>query len=409
MVADNAMGCSSSKASAPVKNKQPPKTEIDETTSAPSDLELAASADQEKADQFDVVVEVLDEGLRREGRAIALVRSSIVHKHTGELVRHATHDEPRTYESNAVIPDTSEAHAASLKITATETLSECFRLADPADVALSASPFSSVPSADRATSNFYWKDWPAQDFMVRSLGYGTEHKKKEPSQPALYDCVAVDVLKGTKGLANLLRYAKMQDFDWWRYPDLDGSWDQTWGIPRLLIVNCLLPIHSPMGFRQKPPGCSLVAYLRLSRQACMDLKSGKVVPQIKLWQQVVQKSKSTKDGVSFKAIGQLNKKSLAELPQMLHGYNGKPVLVTESATFVKDMLPEILEIDVDVGKWAYLARQTLYSYQDVLAKHAFHVGYLVEGRTEESLPEQMLGCFCISGADLAGAMNLDSQ
>jgi len=268
------------------------------------------------------------------------------------------------------------------------------------------SPFNSVPREELAKSDLFWKDLHAKEFSVRAAGYGKAHKNKEPSEPALYDCVGMDVLKGAKGLANLFRHRRTKDFTWWKN-DSEGDWDAAWGVPRLLIVNCLLPIHSPLGFSKKPPGCALVAYFRLSPQARNDLAAGNVIPQMKLWQQNVKNGVSTRDGICFKAIGQLPQRSLAELPQILQTYNGKPVLVTESATFVKDMLPEILEIDVDISKWAFLARQTLYSYQGVLAKHAFHMGYLVEGRTDEELPESMLACCEISGADLAAAMEID--
>lgn len=256
-----------------------------------------------------------------------------------------------------------------------------------------------------ADDNLFWRDLAAQEFLVRSAGYGNRHKNKEPSQPGLYNCVGVDVLKSDKGVGNIIGRKAVGDFAWWK-DENEGDWDPAWGVPRVLVVNCLLPIHSPMGFGKKPPGCALVGYFRLSKAARVDLADGVIVPQMKCWKTLVEKGSSTKDGMSFKAIGQLPEKSLSELPAMLQGYNGKPVLVTQSANFLKDKLPELLEVDVDVGQWAFLARQTLYGYQGVLAKHAFHVGYLVEGRAEDELPESMLGTFCISGADLGAAMLL---
>jgi hypothetical protein len=272
---------------------------------------------------------------------------------------------------------------------------------------LGPSPFASVPDEAQAKSSLFWRSLSADEFSVRSAGYGGAHKNKEPSDSALYDCVGVDVLKGGQGLSKLLQHRKAKDFSWWKSAG-GVPWDSAWGVPRVLIVSALLPIHNPMSLSSKPPGCALVAFFRLSDKSCQELASGYVNPQMRCWQRLCKCGVSTRDGSAFKAIGQLPEQSLSELPSLLQGYNGKPVLVTKSANFVKDLLPEVLEVDVDVGQWAFLARQTLYSYQGVLASHAFHMGYLVEGRADDELPERMVACFCISGADLSAAMDLDA-
>jgi len=321
--------------------------------------------------------------------------------------------------SGRLAPERGPAPGTSIStITAATAITEleqlCLRFSssrtasDPAMVDMrSLSPFASVPNESVAEGEMFWRDLPASEFKVRGPGYSTNHTK-QASEASLYNCRSADVLKGSKGLDSILRHKTAQEFDWWRDAEGDIPWDIAWGVPRVLIVNCLLPIHSPMGFSKKPPGCALISYFELSHASRLELQDGKPGPQMKLWQRLCKLGVSTRDGTSFKAIGQVPSRSLEALPKMLHGYNGKPVLVTESAIFVKDMLPEVLEVDVDVGKWAYLARQTLYSYQGILAEHAFHMGYLVEGRTEDELPECLLGCVCMNGADLSTAMNLDN-
>merc|ERR550514_1464013 len=124
-----------------------------------------------------------------------------------------------------------------------------------------------------------------------------------------------------------------------------------------------------MGWSKKPPGCSLVAFFRLTRATCDEFRAGRLTAQAKLWQRLVRAGVSSRKDLSFKAIGQLPAESLSQLPSMLQGYNGKPALVTDSASFVRHRtLPDVLEIDIDVGLWAFLARQTLYSYSEVLAE-----------------------------------------
>merc|ERR1719443_2428136 len=107
----------------------------------------------------------------------------------------------------------------------------------------------------------------------------------------------------------------------------------------------------------------MVAFFRLSPQARAEFQSGDLSPQARQWRRLLRAGKSVRKDVTFKAIGQMSEESLAELPAWLHGYNGKPVLVTESASFVGSLLPEVLEIDVDINQWALLARQTLYLKQ----------------------------------------------
>lgn len=408
------MGCSSGKVGAPQAKQSSPGETVDatcqsssadlQTSTASSSASAAAPRDTSRESALDRGS--LDEGARQESQ---LARSPYLSSVAGaKQGRAESRARPAGMAPNQVAPPASKAEPPEADMTLAESRPRSRTAADPKEPEISPSPFNSVPNELFKTGNLCWTDLDSKEFSVRASGYGTVHQKKEPSAPSFYNCVGVDVVKKDvgKGLPGLISHKRANGFSWWK-DQHEGVWDAAWGIPRILVINALLPIHNPMGFGQKPPGCALVAYFRLSQAARAELSSGNISGQLKLWQRLVQNQVSKRDGATLKAIGQLPETSLAELPSMLHGYNGKPVLVTESANFVKDLLPEVLEIDVNIGKWAFLARQTLYSYQSVLAKHSFHMGYLVEGRTEEELPEKMLGCFCISGADLSAAFPLD--
>jgi len=435
------MGCSSSKASAPSTSAQPEKPQREEPTASPpapitpevvptstaaqgsSGSTANASGDSGQLNgEGEILSAESDEGPRNSGRLAVLAHG---HKRVGQGAGRARKMVVSLGGDSDALPFAAKASSspagdeeivinmspelAPVDETANQVDLRTAAKAQPEDIPLGVpelSPFGSVPSEKLAKTKLFWKDMPAQEFNVRAAGYGTTHKNKESSDSALYNCVGVDVLKGGMELGNIFQHQKMKSSNWWREAG-EGDWDKSWGVPRVLVVNCLLPIHSPMGFAKKPPGVALVAYFRLSQACRKELASGQVNAQMKLWQRLVKDGKSTREDLSFKAIGQLPEKSLSELPGPLQGYNGKPVLVTGSAAFIKDMLPEILEVDVDFGQWAFLARQTLYSYQNVLADHEFHMGYLVEGRAAEELPERMLACFCISGADLAAAVPID--
>jgi len=88
------------------------------------------------------------------------------------------------------------------------------------------------------------------------------------------------------------------------------------------------------------------------------------------------------------------------LPSVVTQFNAKPVLVTKSCTMQKRGMPEVLELSFDVRQWAYVARQSLVGYRGLLKQAVVHIGYLVEGKAEDELPEQILAHFRIHFADV---------
>merc|ERR1712232_66709 len=92
-----------------------------------------------------------------------------------------------------------------------------------------------------------------------------------------------------------------------------------------------------------------------------------------------------------------------EVPPSFHGFNNKPVLITKSATVLTNRLPEVIEIDYDVRGWVYSARSALANYHHRAKEAELEIGYLVEGRSDDELPEQILGCFKLNNTDIEAA------
>ena len=62
----------------------------------------------------------------------------------------------------------------------------------------------------------------------------------------------------------------------------------------------------------------------------LDARCPQSSTALRLFKRLIETGKSTRKGISFKMIGQVNNFSVLGLPEFLNGYNGKPVLVTES-------------------------------------------------------------------------------
>lgn len=275
----------------------------------------------------------------------------------------------------------------------------------PVDV-LGWTPFNSLAFARGKSGGHFWSKGNASSFNVRSVGYKS-NKSKEPSAPCLYECLGVDLVRSDKLITNLtpiFQSTILKDSSV-PYPWLnkDNAWSKALGIPRIIIINMQLPYSAPsLWTPQSPetdPGFSIVSYYALSPT------TNPKGPAIDLLKGLIAEGKSTKEGIALKTIGMVENMDEIGFPEMARGYNGKPVLVTKSAKLFTSN-PEILEIEFDVRMWSILARKSLHSLRDKLSEAVCQVGMLIEGRTDNELPEQMLGCYSISCVDIQNALKI---
>ena len=110
-----------------------------------------------------------------------------------------------------------------------------------------------------------------------------------------------------------------------------------------------------------------------------------------------------KDGVlrgALKLIGYGRNFDEVGAPSFVKSYNGKPVLLAAGGLGggrlgIGQVFrgPNYLEVDIDVGAhFTYLVQKGIcwvLSYCDRLVSD---IGFVIEGRCEEDLPECMLGC-----------------
>ncbi|EER09920.1 hypothetical protein Pmar_PMAR018564 [Perkinsus marinus ATCC 50983] len=179
--------------------------------------------------------------------------------------------------------------------------------------------------------------------------------------------------------------------------------------PALVVVNAQVPGEGP-SFNpfatQKPhPGYSVIVYFMITREMASwsSRPHDPDVPRsVGLWLNLLDRGISDRN-LPFKVIGRVqNLTDLPSLPAMgiIERYNGKPALITGSATILEGSRPyRYVEIDYDVRKWSLIARTTLAQVKERVRDVVLDVGYLVESQEEVDMPERLLGSISLHHLD----------
>lgn len=91
----------------------------------------------------------------------------------------------------------------------------------------------------------------------------------------------------------------------------------------------------------------------------------------------------------FKCMGSIENIESTGVPKFIHGYNGKPALVTKSGTFTRH--ENYIEFTINVNMWAFLAKKGLHTLIPTFPEFIFNIGFTIEGRSDDELPEVLLG------------------
>ena len=91
-------------------------------------------------------------------------------------------------------------------------------------------------------------------------------------------------------------------------------------------------------------------------------------------------------------------------------HNGKPVLTTKSGRRRRGVLPGLhsssggaparhLETTADVFKWGFLAKKGFAALLSRFKELRLDIGFNIEGRSDDELPECLLGSFVANSCD----------
>jgi len=248
-----------------------------------------------------------------------------------------------------------------------------------------------------------WSNGDGTSFNVRLGPNYMTNGTKAPSKGSVYDIFAFDVYcTEEKKINNISRFYDMP---------IRKPVTEDYDIPPVLLINVLIPDYTPPLWGAGSGdgrGYSMVFFGELSESSRQVLRSGKLSPALKLFQSFVRDGKKGKYGDCLKCIARVVNtaeamKSYGRITGLLISkYNGTPFLARDSPSFI--YVPgKYFEIDLDAHLFGRMARRGLASMKDYIEKVIFDFGFVIEGRTNEENPEQILAAIRVSKAGKAKA------
>lgn len=263
-----------------------------------------------------------------------------------------------------------------------------------------------------------WVSISSNCLDVRSHGYLTT-KKKIPSPGELYECVAVDCFVSNARVPEIAPRVKFgQEFN-------SHSMGKTWKSPDIFIVSISVPTEAPNFGKSSDdgPGATVVGYFKMkeetrtilrritaagydpsadSSEAEIDVQK-RVTNGVRLWERYCQEAPSDPSfQARFKLIPLGNLEELG-CPGYISKYNGKPVLIKRNQVtgFFNDF-PSLncMEFDISLHPFPYLFKQGMAYMKDYYNRTVWTFGFVIEGRSNDELPEVAIGALKVCHPNL---------
>ena len=99
----------------------------------------------------------------------------------------------------------------------------------------------------------------------------------------------------------------------------------------------------------------------------------------------------------FKVIANCSNLDEMGLPHFVTAYNAKPVLIRRTGTIFKGK--GYIEKNIHVHKFANVAKSSIHLLSSRCSLMYMQIGFVIEGRTDDELPETLFGCIAINKPD----------
>eukprot|EP00906_Rhabdomonas_costata_P020771 RCo030219 len=247
-----------------------------------------------------------------------------------------------------------------------------------------------------------WCNISARGFNVRKGPDYRIHGQKEPSADALYEVFAVDTYQSTTKKPHFGQYVNLPE---------DTERSRT-GLPATIVINLMVPSYAP-GFIYTAgdgEGWCVSIYARLSQRSRRALYQNKPTPGMLLLKRFVEAQPGDPLRRRFKCIARnVNPGECgfnAATRALIYKYNAKPFVVRDTSSFY--LTDRYFEIDIDVHRFGKPARIGLYGCSAVLTDMVLEWAFVLEGETNEELPEQILCALRLAHLDPARVVPLRS-
>ncbi|KAI9916282.1 hypothetical protein PsorP6_017953 [Peronosclerospora sorghi] len=239
-----------------------------------------------------------------------------------------------------------------------------------------------------------WTTTRAETFAIRSLEY-KKSRKKEPSQPALFEFLGADFVR-TETKLDLI--SQRVDFP------------REHATSRLFIINFQFPSYGPSIWgdgANDGPGYTLALYWKIPDEIAEELQSP-TTPTLKLLKRFFDDPSLTD---RFKVIAQVTNQDECGITglakKLLLRHNATPVL-TRPQHRIYHFQDGSTEVVVDVHAFSYVARRGIHALLDKTSRLVIDVAFVIQGETEDELPEQVLGCCRLDSVNVQKAKDLAS-
>jgi hypothetical protein len=281
------------------------------------------------------------------------------------------------------------------------------------------SPEATMPATAVKAPNHTYNAIDASTMHVRTGPNYRKEGKKVPSETALMNLVGCDLYYSEEKLDfvaekvlfpeptpnSFISLEESSGEKASRYRPLPGD------LPHFFVFNIQLQKAGATGIfgSRGGSGYSLVCYFEPSEEFLRDVAStGSTSPAAKLvqkWFTTYHDDQAMHDRLKLKAT--VLNKSTCDLSPWVLRYNGKPAMITKSNTMSRvqcrtqqGRLCEAVECDVDLRVWNLLFRQGLNSVLPSVGKLSFALAFVIEGETDDELPERVLAGIQLNYLDI---------
>eukprot|EP00484_Ammonia_sp_Unknown_P026459 CAMPEP_0197028196 /NCGR_PEP_ID=MMETSP1384-20130603/7936_1 /TAXON_ID=29189 /ORGANISM="Ammonia sp." /LENGTH=501 /DNA_ID=CAMNT_0042457161 /DNA_START=264 /DNA_END=1769 /DNA_ORIENTATION=- len=256
-----------------------------------------------------------------------------------------------------------------------------------------------------------WSNCDATTFSVRR-GPNYVSGQKSPSKKALYTVFAMDAYKLPNKINKIWQFIDVEHY----IEKFAVPYDrQSFPLPPIIIINVMIPNYPPeiMGGKDDGEGYQIVLYANLSPEIQSILIEHAKNPQktrlpasVQLFREFIHSDLvNSQIRNRFKVIARIMNTNHTDFGflanRLVKRYNGKPFLARTSSTFYHEE-GKYFAADIDAHVFGYPARQGLSYVKGTIQTAIYDVGFVIEGISNEQLPEQILACCRISkmGVDL---------
>ena len=254
-----------------------------------------------------------------------------------------------------------------------------------------------------------WRAPPGDTLMIRSQGYSTT-KKKIPSPGELYECVACDIFEAPTTYPDMSPRVKLPEIKF------EDSGPKTWRCPDLFVISIALPTDPPKLGRSSSDGggYTVTMYYAMKQETREILKrvtaedydpsteeiddpQKSQINAVKLLEEWIRRAPDDPKWFSrFKVVPNAHNLKEIGMPGWISKYNGKPFLIKRPGVtgFIHNH-PELscFEFDITLHPFPYLAKQGICFMKDSYFKKVLVTfGFVIEGKTDDELPECLIGC-----------------